>query len=283
MEQLSGTADDLSVLLGGLRVTTSLWCRAAMRPPWGVDVPARPGPVFWIPTRGESWLGDVRLGLGDLVVFPHGAPHGLRSSPGARPGADDLYQRSTAADRAELLCGEATVEGLPRVGEPLHVRGSFAGRLAGVVADRGPGSAAALARVTEELLIEAVRAAGSAVRTDGVVAEAVRLIGQDPARDWTVTELAARTACSRSAFAERFKAATGEPPMRYLTRFRLARAAAHLRGGDLPVSRIARLVGYDSDVALSRAFHRHFGLPPGAYRRRGRRAQDTGVDVVGRL
>jgi transcriptional regulator GlxA family with amidase domain len=72
---------------------------------------------------------------------------------------------------------------------------------------------------------------------------------------------------SRTAFAARFRELVGEPPMRYLTRVRLGRAAGYLATSDKTLHEIARLVGYDNAASLSKAFHRGFGSSPGAFRR----------------
>jgi transcriptional regulator GlxA family with amidase domain len=74
---------------------------------------------------------------------------------------------------------------------------------------------------------------------------------------------------SPSAFSARFRQLTGESPMRYVARTRLARAAAYLRDSGDSVLAIAGRTGYDSDVALSKAFKRHFGVAPGVYRKTG--------------
>lgn len=119
--------------------------------------------------------------------------------------------------------------------------------------------------------MQAVRAAlGGADATalrDPLVARAVGLLQREPEHHWTVAELGRRVALSRSALSERFRAATGESPMRYLARVRLTRAAEQLTSGDAPLSEIARRCGYESETSLSRAFRRTFGVPPGRYRR----------------
>ena len=80
-------------------------------------------------------------------------------------------------------------------------------------------------------------------------------------------ELAHEVALSRSGLAERFTALVGEPPMQYLTRWRLALAAQMLRDGRDPIIRIAERSGYDSEASFSRAFKREFGVPPASWRR----------------
>jgi AraC-like DNA-binding protein len=102
---------------------------------------------------------------------------------------------------------------------------------------------------------------------DARIGRALALLHEDPARSWTVDELARAVALSRSALAERFAAAVGEPPIQYLLRWRLALAAQHLRSGRETVGRIAERFGYESETAFSRAFKREFGLPPAGWRR----------------
>lgn len=72
---------------------------------------------------------------------------------------------------------------------------------------------------------------------------------------------------TRSAFAERFRGATGETPIQSLTRYRLERAAEYLRTTNAGIREIARITGYDSEVSISKAFRRQFGTSPGAYRK----------------
>ncbi|GIF25830.1 AraC-like DNA-binding protein [Actinoplanes tereljensis] len=102
---------------------------------------------------------------------------------------------------------------------------------------------------------------------DPVVAPALRALHADPARAWTVADLAAVAAVSRSTLAARFKQAVGQGPLDYLTGWRIELAAARLRRGDGTVAAIARAVGYGSESALSTAFKRVTGQSPREYRR----------------
>jgi transcriptional regulator GlxA family with amidase domain len=102
---------------------------------------------------------------------------------------------------------------------------------------------------------------------DAQIARALRLIREHPDRRWTVPKMAASVSMSRSAFAERFRAITGETPMQNLTRFRMARAAEYLRASRAGIREIARMTGYDSEVSITKAFRRQFGTSPGAYRK----------------
>ena len=141
-----------------------------------------------------------------------------------------------------------------------------------------------MTRLTDALLAQAMRqsimeidsASGRTTAVgDPLIARALRLIREQPERPWTVPRLAAAVSMSRSTFADRFRAATGETPMQNLTRYRMARAAEYLRGTSAGVREIAHLVGYDSEVSVTKAFHRHFGTSPGAYRKSARVASDS--------
>jgi AraC-like DNA-binding protein len=135
-------------------------------------------------------------------------------------------------------------------------------------------------RIPEMLLVEALRqhltsgtaeAAGwMAALADPLVGQALVSIHREPAREWTVASLAEELAVSRSVLAARFVDRLGESPMRYLALWRLQLAAQALEEG-ATVSEAALSVGYESEPAFSRAFKRHTGVAPGAWK--GRRAE----------
>ena len=94
---------------------------------------------------------------------------------------------------------------------------------------------------------------------DPQIGSALRFMHEDPSADWTVAKLAAGVGMSRSAFAARFTQFVGESPMQYLTRWRLQKAAALLRSGDVDIADVAARVGYESPAAFSKAFKRTIG------------------------
>jgi len=101
---------------------------------------------------------------------------------------------------------------------------------------------------------------------DPVLAPALALVHGAPERKWTVGDLAAGAAVSRSLLDERFRAILGRSPIRYLTEWRMHLAEDLLATSDLGVLAVARRVGYDSEEAFSRAFKRAAGLPPSHWR-----------------
>jgi AraC-like DNA-binding protein len=101
---------------------------------------------------------------------------------------------------------------------------------------------------------------------DQYVGRALMALHAQPSRDWTLEALAAEAALSRSAFAERFTQFVGQPPMQYLTNWRMQLATNYLRSGNESVASIANRVGYESEAAFSRAFKKVVGAPPSEWR-----------------
>lgn len=141
-----------------------------------------------------------------------------------------------------------------------------------------PGSQDLLARLAELLFVEAVRAhieglSGKstgwlAALRDPALARALAALHARPMDAWTAEALADEACLSRSAFAERFTSIVGQPPMSYLTRWRMLLAGQRLRESNETIAQIAEAVGYESESTFSRAFTREMGVAPGAWRRR---------------
>jgi AraC family transcriptional regulator, alkane utilization regulator len=142
-----------------------------------------------------------------------------------------------------------------------------------------PGARSMLAKLSELMFVDALRRyienmppSGKgwlAGVCDAQIGRALALLHAKPETPWTVDELAREVALSRSAFAERFAATVGEPPIQYLMRWRLALAAQELRSARGPIARVAERSGYESEAAFSRAFKREFGMSPAAWRKAG--------------
>ena len=140
-----------------------------------------------------------------------------------------------------------------------------------------PGQEAVLDRLLDLLLITLLRTwferPGSqpppwyVAQGDAVVGPALRLVQHHPEHPWTVAELAARAGVSRAAFARRFADLVGEPPMAFLTSWRIALAADLLLDREATIGSVARQVGYATPFALSAAFKRERGVSPRDHRR----------------
>jgi len=148
--------------------------------------------------------------------------------------------------------------------------------LAAEIGKDGAGQTAVLDRLLDLLLIATLRAwfdrpGGDApawyrAQSDEIVGPALRLIYDDPARRWTVALLASEVGVSRAALARRFTELVGDPPMTFLTEWRLSLAADLLREPGATLGSVAQQVGYGSPYALSTAFKRSRGVSPRDHR-----------------
>lgn len=258
---------------------------------------------------GEAVLfpqGDAHR-MGSAPGLVPATPGNLAELLSRRPGSI-VYGGGGA--RTRMVCGYMAcdarlaallLDGLPPLVR-VALRGSGAGdwieaslryALAEARSPR-PGGEGMLAKLAELIFIEVLRryilqaddgdslAAGRrgwlAGVGDRLVGAALKSIHQEPARPWTVEELAAAAGTSRSVLAERFQQLVGRGPIQYLTEWRMILAANLLRQGSQPLAQIAEDVGYQTDTAFSRAFRRAYGAPPAAWRRR-----QVGGGVSGQL
>ena len=253
----------------------------------------------------------IHVQAGDLVLLPHNDAHVFGSDLGVRPvSAREVMQPSAAGDIArithggggeatQLLCGflgtdssfGPLLSALPRVlklavrATPLGawIESSFRFAVSQIAAGR-VGSATVIAKLSELLFVEAVnqyvaglpedRRGWLAGLRDPNIGRALALLHARPAGAWTAEMLAAEVGMSRSGFAERFASLVGQPPMQYLTFWRLHLAAQQLREARGSVAQVCHAVGYESEAAFSRAFKRQFGTSPAAWRRSGAKGAD---------
>ncbi|GAA2207619.1 AraC family transcriptional regulator [Nonomuraea monospora] len=244
-----------------------------------------------------------RLLPGDVVLLPTGSRHFLASDPGQRREPFDhaaARQALKAGGRLDVGAGHRRTRILcasyrqdPAVTTPLlgllpplvHLPADPAGRLDSLVRllayeieQPRPGAEAVLDRLVDIVLVHVIRAwldgPGAADLTaswlsalhDPVIATVLAAMHADPARDWTLDDLARCAAVSRATLARRFPRLVGETPRGYLTRWRMDLAARRLRTTADPIGPVARSVGYTSEYAFNRAFTRLRGITPGRYR-----------------
>jgi AraC-like DNA-binding protein len=153
----------------------------------------------------------------------------------------------------------------------------FATFAAAESAARRPGSEALLERLSEMMFVDAIRrhvehmppqsTGWLAGLRDRYVGRALALLHQRPTAPWTIEDLSSQVGLSRSSLHERFVSLIGQPPVQYLTNWRMQLASRLLLEGRSTVATVAADVGYDSEAAFARAFKRLVGMPPAAWRR----------------
>lgn len=257
----------------------------------------------WLEIEGAE---PLPLQQGDFALVPHGQGHVLTSTPGT-PGRElfdiepvyrsdryELLRQGGGGETTTLICGTVRFDHpaahnltsiLPKLLRIEATSPSQAGWIQSTLrfmADEArelrPGGETVITRLADILVIQAIREwierdpAGQSgwlgALRDKQVGRAIALIHRDPARAWSVAELADEVAMSRSAFSARFTELAGEPPMHYITRWRMHLAQTWLREDGAALAEIAFRLGYQSEAAFSRAFKRTLGVSPGAVRKR---------------
>ena len=246
----------------------------------------------------------TELCAGDIVVFPNGDPHYMSSGTGKQPFPNyGISNKIKARDLSPLhaggggnisrfVCGYMSCDphlsrpilhGLPPVFK-VNIRADASGRwlensilhLVEESASGRIGSEAMLAKLSEALFVDTLRRYVASLPEqqtgwltgvrDPIVGKSLGLLHSRIAHPWTIADLADEVGISRSALVQRFTRYLTEPPMTYLTRWRLQVAARSLERTARGVAEIAAEVGYESEAAFNRAFKREFGQPPGRYR-----------------
>jgi AraC-like DNA-binding protein len=252
--------------------------------------------------EGEA---DVHVEAGDLVVLVHGDPHEFSNgNPTTLYEGNDIVTRYLAGDLSltrfggggeitRFVCGFFACErrgghqalvGLPRIMK-VNLRGDESGawlegsirHLVAEATSGKPGGMVLMSRMAEALFVEALRrhiavlpderTGWLAGARDPIVGAALVALHHEPARRWTVPELAAEVGASRSVLSERFQRFIGDSPMGYLARWRMQLASRLLKSDRRSILQVAMDVGYESEAAFNRAFKREFGQPPAHWRR----------------
>jgi AraC-like DNA-binding protein len=329
------STDTISEVLRAVRLKGAVFFAVDARGAWVAEAPAArelgphimPGVEYVIEyhvvTAGSCWGGivdepPVRLGPGDIIVFPQGDSHVMSSAPGMRgvPNHDNFQRALTnglplamtmdagEGDRAEVICGffgcdarpfNPLLSNLPRV---IHLPGGeskdgvieqFAQMALSESARKRPGGDAVLARLSELLFVEVVRRYLAMIPPENVgwlaglrddaIGGALAKLHDRPAHPWTLELLAREIGLSRSVLAERFAHFVGIPPMQYLARWRMQVAASLLSSTALNLAEIAARVGYGSETAFSHAYKRWVGVAPADWRK-GKRSETAAQPAV---
>ena len=294
--------DPLSEVISLLRPRTVFTKGISGAGRWGVRYSAFGHPSFCVVIEGACRLAvdgqeELRLEAGDFVLLPKTpgftmagfepftperidpklgpAPegeirHGDQDGPPSVRllGGYFIFDADDSGLMVSLLPGQVHVRGVERLSTLVRLLVEEAG-------ENRAGRDLVLGRLVEILLVESLRltqtpdAAAGLLRglSDARLAEAIRHIHADPARPWTMAEIARESGLSRSAFFNRFTRNVGVPPMEYLLAWRMAMAKDMLRRERIDIAEVAERVGYGSASTFSTAFSRHVGQPPGRYAR----------------
>ncbi len=278
----------LSDILESMRVHGSVYFCDSLKPPWSKDYEGLDQPSFHLVRRGDCWItsGDLvkRLGPGDLVFIAADRDYTLGSSPPGEPV-------QTIQSETLLLCGycefdelsdHPLLKALPsltivREEELLDHPWlkSTLDQLSAEYLSQQPGSEIVINKLTEVVIVELIRIDfGRSERNtfvgalyDKRISLALTLMHAEPHKPWTLETVAAKVALSRASLAKRFKALVGQPMFEYLTGLRMQRARELLRDTNYSVYEVANRVGYDSDLAFTKAFKRTMGTTPTRYRK----------------
>ncbi|MEU5980493.1 AraC family transcriptional regulator [Streptomyces sp. NPDC047315] len=248
------------------------------------DVAIARGPAPYTVADSPATEPMALVGPGGDCRTLHGEPLAEAMSMGVRVWGNDPEGSAVMQVGTYLMAGEVSGRLLASLPDLVHLRADeWSCPLLPVLDEEivrdDPGQSVMLDRILDLLLVVALRAwfsrpdAGAPAwyraMGDPVVGRALRLLQDDPAHAWTVASLAEKCGVSRAGLARRFHDLVGEPPMAYLTRWRIDLAADLLRESEATVEAIARKVGYGGAFAFSAAFKRVRGVSPQEHRKRG--------------
>jgi AraC-like DNA-binding protein len=262
------------------------WCESPGQPPLRLEK----GDVLVVPHGHAYQLGSA-CGLATGWTLHDALDWFRRMADGRLPFV--VTEGGNGPDRLRLVCGFLGCDALPfnpvlsTLPSLLRVRldADSGPRLKGLLefaaaesARARPGGRSVLLRIAELVFVEVLRSYLTTAAQDGaswlsglrdpLVGRTLARLHAEPARAWSLPELAREVGASRSVLAGRFTSFVGQPPMVYLTRWRMQIAATRLAAGAAPVSAVARDVGYESDGAFCRAFKKVTGVTPGSWRGR---------------
>ena len=261
---------------------------AWITPDGDAPTPLRPGDVAIVRGPDPYTVGDDPRTPVQVVIHPgqrctsvDGVDQSELMGLGVRTWGDSLDGETVMLSGTYQMHSEVSrrlLDALPKLLIRPAANGgrTLVGLLGQEMTSTGAAQELVLDRILDLLLVSVLRAwldspdAGvprwHQAQSDTIVGPALRMIHEDPARPWTVADLAAEAGVSRASLARRFNDLVGEPPMSYLTAWRLTLAADMLRTNNVTIGTVARRVGYGSSFALSAAFKRERGVSPQEYR-----------------
>lgn len=288
--------DPLSDVLSLLRIRNYHSATLSLGGDWAFTFPEREGIKFTAVVKGSCWLqvdGEQQpqqLHQGDCFLMTRGMPFSLYSDMSQPVMNSDGHFQTLAADElalhyggdeTQLVGGRFDFSGVPTqlllssLPSLVHVQGNepqasvlrwALERFTSELQQKRPGRSLMNEHLAHLMLVEVLRTHLATLESSGIgwfygladrnLSVVLSAMHADPARRWTVQELAQLATMSRSAFALRFKQVVGAAPMEYLTYWRMLLASDRLKNSDDSVSTIAFSLGYESESAFSTAFKR---------------------------
>ncbi|WP_449373235.1 AraC family transcriptional regulator [Arthrobacter psychrolactophilus] len=203
--------------------------------------------------------------------------HGIRTWGNSSSGETTMLIGTYESD---TQIGAAVTTALPRIAivPAGEVSSSLLQFLESEIASDAPGQGSTVDRLLDVVLVHSIRAWARlhpdtargwlAGATDPMISQALKLFHESPTEPWRLETLAQHLAVSRATLASRFRSIVGEPPMTYLTNWRMLLASEMLADPRLTTAQIATQIGYSSAFSLSTAFKRRFNVSPTEYRNR---------------
>lgn len=311
--------DPLSDVLSLLQPRSQFYAGFDAAGDWSFDFPPHEGIKFTAVMRGTCWgITDdldypVRFDEGDCFLLNNRRRFVLSSDPVLSPGSGDYILEAAARDGVAvhngggevfLLSGRFAFSGshatvlfdalppiinIPKASSQAEVLRWALDHWVSELRNPQPGGVLMSTHLAHLMLVQVLRLFLNTssvlpkgwflALTDQQISPAIGAIHTEPARRWTLEELARVSGISRTVFAQRFKALVGSTAMDYLARWRMLMAADRLRNGSENVATIAFSLGYQSESSFSTAFKRIMFCSPMQYRRRLSASPATGTTL----
>ncbi|WP_434930642.1 cupin domain-containing protein [Shewanella sp. HL-SH5] len=289
----------LNSLLNQFHLHATIFHRSLVCDTWGTDTSGTGMASFHLISSGKAYLhtelyNGTLLTAGDMVIFPHDAPHIISFSPESSIASQHTsfiaYPIDTLApaNSTGLLCGyfdfaedksQPLIRQLPQtiVIKADEQQGALASLIQGLIDETQAdyqGSEAIISRLTEVFFLALLRHLAKQQHQklgffnalqNPKMAKVLQAIHLNMAHNWSVNSMAETGGYSRASFASHFKQYFAISPMEYLQQLRLTYAFKQLAKGD-SVLKVALDAGYQSDITFAKAYKRHFGFGPGATR-----------------
>ena len=299
--------DVLSSILDSVKLKAVVYQRARFTTQWGVQVAQDSNSQFWRLVKGTCYVivpGEeiIKMKVGDFVFVPNGSAHQICSKPGTIcmpaghyvKGVQNKKPAFQGDEEETIVIGghfefnsstqHPFLTSLPRVIRIDNTNielslwmQNIASFMNEEVCGEKLGSKVILGRLAEILFILIIRSyleradieeGFLMALKDERISNSLKVMHQQPEKEWTLHQLAASAGMSRSLYAREFKRLAGETPLSYLTNWRILKAKEFLLDGKKNIIQVAGDVGYQSEAAFNRIFKSKVGETPASYRRR---------------